>query len=138
MLSLIPLLFIPPICLLRGLGSTCEEVQEDFFPVVCKWRRNRHHPSIRSIRDECDNANRRINGNNTSFSESYQIYSKICDMVDCSNGTCEHDPIRYMSPMLHATFCLQPPWDIPTRRSTFDAITAGCIPVFFQELSVKM
>ncbi|KAE8720801.1 xyloglucan galactosyltransferase KATAMARI1-like protein isoform 2 [Hibiscus syriacus] len=28
--------------------------------------------------------------------------------------------------------------DTPTRRLTFDAITAGCIPVFFEELSAKM
>ncbi|KAE8713805.1 xyloglucan galactosyltransferase KATAMARI1-like protein isoform 2 [Hibiscus syriacus] len=58
--------------------------------------------------------------------------------MDCSNGICEHDPIRYTKPMLQATFCLQPPGDTPTRRSTFDAITAGCIPVFFEELSAKM
>ena len=58
--------------------------------------------------------------------------------MDCSNGICEHDPIRYMRPMLQATFCLQPPGDTPTRRSTFDAITAGCIPVFFEELSAKI
>lgn len=74
----------------------------------------------RSIRHECEN--------NT----------KVCDLVDCSNGICEHDPIRYMRPMLQATFCLQPPGDTPTRRSTFDAIVAGCIPVFFEEQSAKM
>ncbi|KAL1177239.1 hypothetical protein V6Z11_A03G017100 [Gossypium hirsutum] len=27
--------------------------------------------------------------------------------------------------------------DTPTRRSTFDAITAGCIPVFFEEMSAR-
>ncbi|KAJ6962653.1 hypothetical protein NC652_001341 [Populus alba x Populus x berolinensis] len=62
---------------------------------------------------------------------------KVCDIVDCSNGICEHDPIRYMRPMLQATFCLQPPGDTPTRRSTFDGIIAGCIPVFFEEQSAK-
>jgi hypothetical protein len=40
--------------------------------------------------------------------------------------------------MLKATFCLQPPGDTPTRRSTFDSILAGCIPVFFEDLSAKM
>jgi len=63
---------------------------------------------------------------------------KLCEIVDCSNGICEHDPIRYMKPMLEASFCLQPPGDTPTRRSTFDSILAGCIPVFFEELSAKM
>jgi hypothetical protein len=30
-----------------------------------------------------------------------------------------------------SSFCLQPRGDTLTRRSTFDAILAGCIPVFF-------
>jgi hypothetical protein len=30
-----------------------------------------------------------------------------------------------------ARFCLQPPGDTYTRRSVFDAILAGCVPVFF-------
>ncbi|RVX15378.1 putative xyloglucan galactosyltransferase GT19 [Vitis vinifera] len=36
-----------------------------------------------------------------------------------------------------ASFCLQPPGDTPTRRSTFDGILAGCIPVFFEDLTAK-
>ncbi|KAK8520846.1 hypothetical protein V6N12_004772 [Hibiscus sabdariffa] len=96
-------------------------------------------PNIRrSIRNECDNST--INSNiSSSFNiiQSNVLHSKLCHIVDCSNGICEHDPIRYMKPMLQATFCLQPPGDTPTRRSTFDAITAGCIPVFFEESSAK-
>ncbi|XP_031503372.1 probable xyloglucan galactosyltransferase GT19 [Nymphaea colorata] len=61
----------------------------------------------------------------------------LCSIVECSGGVCEHDPILYMKPMLHAKFCLQPPGDTPTRRSTFDGMIAGCIPVFFEELSAK-
>ncbi|KAJ8764188.1 hypothetical protein K2173_005368 [Erythroxylum novogranatense] len=88
-------------------------------------------PNIRrSIRNECENSTNDHGGLVTN--RGYQ-YSKVCDIVDCSNGICEHDPIRYMRPMLQATFCLQPPGDTPTRRSTFDAIIAGCIPVFFEE-----
>nr|GEV69783.1 hypothetical protein CTI12_AA330670 [Tanacetum cinerariifolium] len=30
-----------------------------------------------------------------------------------------------------------PPGDTPTRRSAFDSLLAGCIPVFFEELSAK-
>jgi hypothetical protein len=86
-------------------------------------------PNIRrSIRDECENDTK--NGTNGG-------YVKLCDVVDCSNGICEHDPIRYMRPMMEASFCLQPPGDTPTRRSTFDSILAGCIPVFFEDLSAK-
>lgn len=77
-------------------------------------------PNVRrSIRLECEN------------------YTNLCEFVDCSNGICEHDPIKFMKPMLRSDFCLQPPGDTPTRRSTFDGILAGCIPVFFEELSAK-
>lgn len=67
--------------------------------------------------------------------------SSFCNLMNLEYGNeiwVMIDPIRYMRPMLQATFCLQPPGDTPTRRSTFDAITAGCIPVFFEELSAKM
>lgn len=88
------------------------------------------NPNVRrSIRLECDNA--------TSMSTNDTGYTKLCDFVDCSNGICEHDPIRFMKPMLQASFCLQPPGDTPTRRSTFDGILAGCIPVFYEDLSAK-
>ncbi|KAL3645339.1 putative xyloglucan galactosyltransferase gt19 [Castilleja foliolosa] len=88
------------------------------------------NPNVRrSIRLECENA--------TSMSANGTGYSKLCEFVDCSNGICEHDPIKFMKPMLQSSFCLQPPGDTPTRRSTFDAIVAGCIPVFFEELSAK-
>ncbi|XP_016569060.2 probable xyloglucan galactosyltransferase GT19 [Capsicum annuum] len=88
------------------------------------------NPNVRrSIRLECDNV--------TSLSANGTGYDKLCDFVDCSNGVCQHDPIRFMKPMLQASFCLQPPGDTPTRRSTFDGILAGCIPVFFEDLSAK-
>ncbi|KAL0913061.1 hypothetical protein M5K25_016492 [Dendrobium thyrsiflorum] len=78
-------------------------------------------PNIRgSIRAECENR------------------TDLCEVVDCSDGACSHDPIRYMLPMLRSRFCLQPPGDTPARRSTFDAILAGCIPVFFEELSARL
>ncbi|WVZ61353.1 hypothetical protein U9M48_011248 [Paspalum notatum var. saurae] len=60
-----------------------------------------------------------------------------CALVDCSAGRCARDPGRYMRPMLRAKFCLQPPGDTPTRRSTFDAIIAGCVPVFFEDLAAR-
>ncbi|KAF6152421.1 hypothetical protein GIB67_038044 [Kingdonia uniflora] len=86
-------------------------------------------PNIRhSIRVECEN---------NTISDNGSRISKLCDIVDCSNGVCEHDPIQFMRPMLQASFCLQPPGDTPTRRSTFDGILAGCIPVFFEDSSAK-
>ncbi|KAE8657353.1 xyloglucan galactosyltransferase KATAMARI1-like protein isoform 2 [Hibiscus syriacus] len=96
-------------------------------------------PNIRrSIRNECENSTINNITSNFNIIQRNGMYSKLCHMVDCSNGICEHDPIRFMKPMLQATFCLQPPGDTPTRRSTFDAITAGCIPVFFEELTAKL
>ncbi|XP_010933703.2 LOW QUALITY PROTEIN: probable xyloglucan galactosyltransferase GT19 [Elaeis guineensis] len=77
-------------------------------------------PNIRgSIRAECENR------------------TDICEVVDCSGGACSHDPFRFMRPMLRSSFCLQPPGDTPTRRSTFDGILAGCIPVFFEEIGAR-
>lgn len=91
-------------------------------------------PNIRrSIRLECDN----VTSSNSTSNTTTKGYTKLCDFVDCSNGICEHDPIRFMKPMLQASFCLQPPGDTPTRRSAFDGILAGCIPVFFEDLSAK-
>uniref|UniRef100_A0ACD5VCN6 Uncharacterized protein n=1 Tax=Avena sativa TaxID=4498 RepID=A0ACD5VCN6_AVESA len=37
-----------------------------------------------------------------------------------------------------ADFCLQPRGDSYTRKSTFDAILAGCIPVFFHPVSAYL
>ncbi|GAB4839797.1 Probable xyloglucan galactosyltransferase gt19 [Ancistrocladus abbreviatus] len=91
-------------------------------------------PNIRrSIRDACESG-----GNDTAIWNGNGRYQKLCEIVDCSNGICEHDPIRYMKPMLQASFCLQPPGDTPARRSAFDGIIAGCIPVFFEDQSARM
>ncbi|KAK7394274.1 hypothetical protein VNO78_14796 [Psophocarpus tetragonolobus] len=58
--------------------------------------------------------------------------SRSCKLLDC------HDSHHYCNNPVHVTkvfqssvFCLQPPGDSFTRRSTFDSILAGCIPVFF-------
>ncbi|KAF6137811.1 hypothetical protein GIB67_040519 [Kingdonia uniflora] len=41
------------------------------------------------------------------------------------------DPSNLMKMFQNSVFCLQPPGDSYTRRSAFDSILAGCIPVFF-------
>lgn len=88
------------------------------------------NPNIRrSIRLECENV--------TKLSPNGTGYSSLCEFIDCSNGVCEHDPLKVMKPMLQASFCLQPPGETPTRRSTFDSILAGCIPVFFEHLTAR-
>lgn len=58
--------------------------------------------------------------------------SPKCVMVNCAKMKCSHRPEAVMKQVLRANFCLQPPGDSPTRRSTFDGLIAGCIPVFFR------
>lgn len=41
------------------------------------------------------------------------------------------DPVQVMKVFQSSVFCLQPPGDSYTRRSIFDSILAGCVPVFF-------
>lgn len=63
--------------------------------------------------------------------------SKKCNFLDCYDGTynkCE-DPVGVIRAFQSSVFCLQPPGDSFTRRSTFDSILAGCIPVFFHPKS---
>ncbi|CAH2066169.1 unnamed protein product [Thlaspi arvense] len=58
--------------------------------------------------------------------------SSRCELLKCeSGGTSCHDPMTVLGVMARSRFCLQAPGDSFTRRSTFDAMLAGCIPVFF-------
>ncbi|XAR48825.1 hypothetical protein NMG60_11031782, partial [Bertholletia excelsa] len=55
-----------------------------------------------------------------------------CKWLDCRSGVKCNDPIPIMKVFLSSTFCLQPRGDSYTRRSVFDSMVAGCIPVFFE------
>jgi xyloglucan galactosyltransferase MUR3 len=63
--------------------------------------------------------------------------SRRCTHFRCTKpsasapSSCESSPRAVMRLMESSTFCLQPHGDTPTRRSTFDAVLAGCVPVFF-------
>ncbi|XP_062017438.1 probable xyloglucan galactosyltransferase GT11 [Rosa rugosa] len=55
-----------------------------------------------------------------------------CKLLECSTGPDKcHKPVFVMKMFQGSVFCLQPPGDSLTRRSIFDSILAGCIPVFF-------
>ncbi|KAG7547692.1 Exostosin-like [Arabidopsis suecica] len=57
---------------------------------------------------------------------------KQCYLLDCNYGNVNCDnPVNVMKVFRNSVFCLQPPGDSYTRRSMFDSILAGCIPVFF-------
>ncbi|XP_051118515.1 xyloglucan galactosyltransferase KATAMARI1 homolog [Andrographis paniculata] len=59
--------------------------------------------------------------------------SKMCRLLECiqhRDSKC-YSPTNVMDMFQKSVFCLQPQGDSYTRRSTFDSILAGCIPVFF-------
>ncbi|KAK4772533.1 hypothetical protein SAY86_014308 [Trapa natans] len=55
-----------------------------------------------------------------------------CKLLECySRGNTCYRPVNLIQLFQESTFCLQPQGDSYTRRSTFDSILTGCIPVFF-------
>ncbi|KAK9280091.1 hypothetical protein L1049_013776 [Liquidambar formosana] len=59
-----------------------------------------------------------------------QASRRKCKLLECNSNKC-HKPVNVMKMFQSSVFCLQPPGDSYTRRSAFDSILAGCIPVFF-------
>lgn len=55
----------------------------------------------------------------------------VCHFLNCSSGRCEDQPESVIELFMESEFCLQPPGDSPTRKSVFDSLVSGCIPVFF-------
>uniref|UniRef100_A0A0D3HEE2 Exostosin GT47 domain-containing protein n=1 Tax=Oryza barthii TaxID=65489 RepID=A0A0D3HEE2_9ORYZ len=59
--------------------------------------------------------------------------SSACSLMECRDGPSNKcgSAASYMRLFQSSTFCLQPQGDSYTRKSAFDAMLAGCIPVFF-------
>ncbi|OEL33458.1 Xyloglucan galactosyltransferase KATAMARI1-like protein [Dichanthelium oligosanthes] len=58
--------------------------------------------------------------------------SSVCKLLECDLGESKcHSPSTVMKMFQSSLFCLQPQGDSYTRRSAFDSMLAGCIPVFF-------
>ncbi|KAF9600061.1 hypothetical protein IFM89_002534 [Coptis chinensis] len=53
-----------------------------------------------------------------------------CRFLDCRSGSCDQ-PETIIELFMQSEFCLQPPGDSPTRKSFFDSLVSGCIPVLF-------
>ncbi|KAL2902500.1 Xyloglucan-specific galacturonosyltransferase 1 [Bienertia sinuspersici] len=53
-----------------------------------------------------------------------------CNFFDCADQKCE-DSAPVVTLFMESEFCLQPTGDTPTRKSLFDSLIAGCIPVVF-------
>ncbi|KAL0393531.1 UNVERIFIED_CONTAM: Xyloglucan-specific galacturonosyltransferase 1 [Sesamum latifolium] len=56
--------------------------------------------------------------------------SNNCKFLNCTSGQCDQ-PESIVELFLESEFCLQPPGDSPTRKSVFDSLVSGCIPVLF-------
>ncbi|KAF6146061.1 hypothetical protein GIB67_033420 [Kingdonia uniflora] len=46
-----------------------------------------------------------------------------------------NEPEMVIQLFMESEFCLQPPGDSPTRKSVFDSLISGCIPVFFDSFT---
>ncbi|KAJ6792537.1 xyloglucan galactosyltransferase KATAMARI1-like protein [Iris pallida] len=58
--------------------------------------------------------------------------SPVGKLLECDFGESKcHSPSSIMQMFQSSVFCLQPQGDSYTRRSAFDSMLAGCIPVFF-------
>ncbi|KAJ0034042.1 hypothetical protein Pint_25531 [Pistacia integerrima] len=68
-----------------------------------------------------------------------QASSSTCKLLDCREGVTNcGNSIHVMKLYQSSIFCLQPPGDSLTRRSAFESILSGCIPVFFHPGSAYM
>ncbi|XP_021286314.1 xyloglucan galactosyltransferase XLT2-like [Herrania umbratica] len=57
--------------------------------------------------------------------------SGLCRAVNCAGTRCSNGSSAILETFLDSDFCLQPRGDSFTRRSIFDCMVAGSIPVFF-------
>ncbi|CAI9111342.1 OLC1v1011551C1 [Oldenlandia corymbosa var. corymbosa] len=64
--------------------------------------------------------------------------SRSCKVIDCmaTENLCSDGNPAMLGAFLDSTFCLQPRGDSYTRKSTFDCMLAGSIPVFFWKRSI--
>ncbi|KAJ3680065.1 hypothetical protein LUZ60_016343 [Juncus effusus] len=65
------------------------------------------------------------------LNKSCEEAGPACKAVDCSDIKCVHGNAETLELFLDSDFCLQPKGDSYTRRSIFDCIIAGAVPVFF-------
>ncbi|KAL9238769.1 hypothetical protein vseg_013147 [Gypsophila vaccaria] len=69
---------------------------------------------------------------NEVINQCVESKCNCCKLINCntSSQNCR-EPMNVINLFRKSVFCLQPPGDSYTRRSAFDSILAGCIPVFF-------
>lgn len=64
------------------------------------------------------------------------VNESTCRVVDCAVTRCANGSLEIMEALLGSEFCLQPRGDSFTRRSVFDCMIAGAIPVLFWNRTV--
>ncbi|OIT36615.1 PREDICTED: xyloglucan-specific galacturonosyltransferase 1-like [Nicotiana attenuata] len=64
------------------------------------------------------------------INQCISIETGECRFLNCSSGACDQ-PESIIELFMESEFCLQPPGDSPTRKSVFDSLISGCIPVIF-------
>ncbi|KAJ3684108.1 hypothetical protein LUZ61_013272 [Rhynchospora tenuis] len=65
--------------------------------------------------------------------------SSRCKLHECHTGGVEcNSASNLMKLFMQSKFCLQPPGDTSARRSIFDSMLAGCVPVFFRNESASV
>ncbi|XP_047315496.1 xyloglucan galactosyltransferase XLT2-like [Impatiens glandulifera] len=57
--------------------------------------------------------------------------SDSCRLIDCNKAECAYGKTKNLETFMESEFCLQPKGDSDTRRSVFDCMLSGSIPVFF-------
>ena len=72
----------------------------------------------------------------SSFSSSTSSSSK--DSNSSSNGNSNKAKCAYVEVKKRSVFCLEPGGDSPWRKSLYDSITAGCIPVLFSPYNLRV
>ena len=69
-----------------------------------------------------------------NFTRYIETQHGMLEAVWLTTPECRGDHHRYtLNWMQRSIFCLQPPGDSPTRKSFYDAILSGCIPVLFKQ-----
>lgn len=79
---------------------------------------------------------RRFNEHSTKIREA--LIDQCANHSQCTHGHYKHDSKASNNELARKSlFCLQPPGDMPSRKSLFDTILSGCIPVLFHPLTAR-
>ncbi|CAK9208836.1 unnamed protein product [Sphagnum troendelagicum] len=120
--------------------STIRTAQRDKLVVFVGSPRHNKVPGTElrhELMRQCNSTNRseNNNNNNTMSQASASNQNSRCTMVLCNVVKCALNPQAPIRAFLESVFCLQPPGDSATRKSLFDCLLAGAIPVLFDNMT---